>query len=325
MHNHWPTYVAPQVSYLFDKLVNVVFIGSRGAGDRQWVLVDAGLPGSAHKIKRAAASFFGEASRPASIILTHGHADHIGAIHTLAHEWDVPVYAHEMELPYLTGRSSYPPQDPLVGGGAMPFASLLFPRGPIDLGTHVHALPADGSIPGLNDWRWLATPGHTPGHVSLVRDRDRTLIAGDAFVTTKQESLGAVLSQRVELHGPPKYFTPDWDSARTSVRLLAEYGPHIAITGHGRPMQGLELQRSLRRLAANFDMLARPTRGRYHDEPAVADLSGVVHVPPAVSGNNALALAGAGLAIGLAIAVLTSRRGDDDEAALEPAVADAAA
>ena len=37
-------------------------------------------------------------------------------------------------------------------------------------------------------WRWVHTPGHTAGHVSLFRDADRTLIAGDAFVTTKQES-----------------------------------------------------------------------------------------------------------------------------------------
>ena len=42
---------------------------------------------------------------------------------------------------------------------------------------------------------------------------DRTLIAGDAFITTKQESAYAVATQRPELHGPPMYFTPDWRSA----------------------------------------------------------------------------------------------------------------
>src|SRR3954466_11738756 len=100
-------YVAPQVSYLLDKMVNVVFVGAHNAGDRGWVLVDAGLPGSASKIKRAAEQLFGHDARPAAIILTHGHVDHIGAIHTLAEEWDAQVYAHPMELPYLTGRSSY--------------------------------------------------------------------------------------------------------------------------------------------------------------------------------------------------------------------------
>src|SRR4051794_16775389 len=61
---HWPSYVAPQVSFLFDKMVNVVFVGTQGAPDRKWTLIDAGLPTSAHRIKQAAASFFGEDSRP---------------------------------------------------------------------------------------------------------------------------------------------------------------------------------------------------------------------------------------------------------------------
>ena len=227
-HGEAPRYVSTDVSYLLDKFVNVVFVGAQGAGDRQWVLVDAGLPGSADRIRRAAAAQFGEGARPSAIILTHGHFDHIGAIHTLVREWEAPVYAHELELPYLTGRSAYPPPDPLVGGGAMSYLSFLYPRGPIDLGGNVHALPADGSVPGMSGWRWIATPGHAPGHVSLVRDSDRTLIAGDAFVTTKQESMLSALTQRPEMHGPPMYFTPDWGDARQSVRRLAEYAPTAA-------------------------------------------------------------------------------------------------
>src|SRR3712207_7159986 len=43
--------------------------------------------------------------------------DHVGVLETLAAEWDVPVVAHELEAPYLTGQASYPPPDPSVGGG----------------------------------------------------------------------------------------------------------------------------------------------------------------------------------------------------------------
>jgi glyoxylase-like metal-dependent hydrolase (beta-lactamase superfamily II) len=302
-----PRYVASDVAYLFDRMVNVVFVGAPGAGDREWVLVDAGLPGSADKIKRAAAQAFG-GSRPAAILLTHGHVDHVGAIHTLVREWDVDVYAHPLELPYLTGRSSYPPPDPFVGGGAMPWLSLLFPRKPIDLGARVHVLPEDGSVPGLAGWRWIPTPGHSPGHVSFVRDADRTLIAGDAFVTTKQESLVAVMTQRPEVHGPPMYFTPDWGAARRSVRHLADYAPTAAITGHGPPMRGERLQSALRQLASQFDERARPAHGRYRDRPAIADERGVVELPPPEVSARTLALSGLALATTIGVVVALRRR-----------------
>lgn len=308
-----PRYVAPEVSYLLDYIVNVCFVGPAGAGDREWVLVDAGLPASADRIKRAATRLFGPESRPAAIVLTHGHFDHVGALETLVREWDVPVYAHEMELPYLTGRSSYPPPDPFVGGGAMSAMSFLYPRGPIDLGSSVRALPADGSVPGMPGWRWIPTPGHSPGHVSLVRDVDRTLIAGDAFTTTKQESVVAVFTQRQEMHGPPMYFTPDWGAARTSLRHLADYAPTAAITGHGPPMRSAQLQSELRRLASHFEKWARPNHGRYHDRPAITDAEGVVQLPPPVVSGRALAITGlaVGAAIGLAV-VARQRRASRD-------------
>ncbi len=304
-----PRYVAPELSYLRDRFVNVCFVGAPGAADREWALVDAGLPGSADRIKRAAARLFGDTSRPAAILLTHGHADHIGAIHTLARDWDAQVYAHEMELPYLTGRSSYPPPDPFVGGGAMSVLSLLFPKRPIDLGARVHALPADGGVPGMRGWRWIPTPGHSPGHVSFVRDADRTLIAGDAFVTTKQESLVAALTQRAELHGPPMYFTPDWGAARASVRHLADYAPSAAVTGHGPPMRGERLQAELRQLASQFDERARPAHGRYRDRPAIADARGVVEVPPPEVSARTVALTGLAIGATIGLAVALRRRG----------------
>jgi glyoxylase-like metal-dependent hydrolase (beta-lactamase superfamily II) len=308
-----PRYVANDVSYLLDRFVNVVFVGAPAAGDRGWTLIDAGLPGSAAKIKRAAARLFGEGARPAAIVLTHGHVDHVGAIHTLAREWDAPVYAHELELPYLTGRSSYPPPDPFVGGGAMSVISILFPTKPINLGSRVHALPADGSVPGMPGWRWIPTPGHSPGHVSVVRDADRTLIAGDAFVTTKQESLVAALTQRPEFHGPPMYFTPDWDAARQSLRHLAEYEPTAAITGHGPAARGERLRMELHQLATHFDEWARPAHGRYRDRPAITNADGVVNVPPPVVSGRTVALTG--LALGAAVGFAYAMRQRDGRVA----------
>jgi len=276
----WPRPVTSDLTYLRTAIVNVFFSGLPGAGDRNWVLIDAGMPGSAGTIADAAAREFGRNARPSAIVMTHGHFDHVGALRELAEAWDAPVYAHELELPYLTGRSAYPPPDPTVGGGMMAALSWMYPRGPIDLGGRVHALPADGSVPFMPGWRWVHTPGHTAGHVSLFRDGDRTLIAGDAFVTTKQESALAVLEQRQEIHGPPAYYTSDWAAARRSVEALSALGPEIAATGHGVPMRGEELRAGLHELLRDFDRVAYPAHGRYALQPAVADASGVVSVPP---------------------------------------------
>ena len=90
----------------------------------------------------------------------------------------------------------------------------------------------------MPEWRWLHTPGHAPGHISLWREADRALIVGDAFITTAQESAYAVATQQPELHGPPMYFTPNWIAARSSVETLAALQPGIVITGHGPAMEG---------------------------------------------------------------------------------------
>ncbi|MDT0631654.1 MBL fold metallo-hydrolase [Rubrivirga sp. S365] len=272
--------VADSLVSLRTGIVNVLFVGPPGAGDRGWVLVDTGLPGSADAIREAAARRFGASARPSGIVLTHGHFDHVGAVEALAEAWDAPVYAHPLELPYLTGRSAYPPPDPTVGGGALAALSFLYPKRPIDLGDRARALPEGGAVPDMPGWRWIWTPGHAPGHVSLWREADRTLVAGDAFVTTKQESLISVALQRPTVQGPPAYFTPDWTAARHSVRELAALEPEAAGTGHGPPLRGAELRRGLARLAAEFERRAVPAHGRYVGSPAVTDAGGVVSVPP---------------------------------------------
>jgi glyoxylase-like metal-dependent hydrolase (beta-lactamase superfamily II) len=292
-----PEAVITDLGYLRTAIVNLYLFGRRDAPSGSWVLIDAGMPGSAARIIRAAEEWTGSGSAPAAIILTHGHFDHVGALERLLEQWDVPVYAHRLELPYLTGRSSYPPPDPTVGGGAMAALARFYPRGPINLGERVRALPEDGTVPGMPEWRWIHTPGHTPGHVSLFRDADRTLIAGDAFVTTKQESATAVLTQRPELHGPPAYYTQDWASARRSVERLAALEPLQVATGHGPPLRGQEMLANLHELARNFDRLAVPARGRYVRQPAVADERGVVAVPPPVPDPLPRILLGVGLAI----------------------------
>lgn len=262
--------IAPDLAYRRTGIVNVVFFGPEGAGDRNWVLIDTGLIGAHGAIVKAAASRFGENARPAAVVLTHGHFDHVGSVKQLAEDWDVPVYAHPAEHPYLNGSAAYPPPDPSVGGGLLARLSPLFPSGPIDLGERLRSLPEDGSVPNMPGWRWIHAPGHAPGQVCLWNSVTRTLIAADAIVTTGQESAYEAAVQEPEMHGPPMYFTPDWVSAHRSVESLAALEPELVITGHGRAMAGAEMRAALHQLAREFQSIAVPRTGHYVDHPATA-------------------------------------------------------
>jgi glyoxylase-like metal-dependent hydrolase (beta-lactamase superfamily II) len=250
--------IAVDLAYQLVAIVNVIFFGLPEAGPRGWVMIDAGLTGSAPLIRSTVKDRFGENRPPAAIILTHGHFDHVGALATLAEQWQAPIYAHPQEHPFLNGSASYPKPDATVGGGLMSLLAPFYPRGPIDVSRWLHPLPQDGSVPHMPGWRWLHTPGHAPGHVSLWRASHRSLVVGDAFITTAQESAFAVAMQAPELHGPPMYYTPDWQAAAESVRRLAALDPELVIAGHGPAMHGTPMRTALHRLAREFELVAVP-------------------------------------------------------------------
>jgi glyoxylase-like metal-dependent hydrolase (beta-lactamase superfamily II) len=260
--------------------VNIYMIANRRGAGKGWVLVDTGLKGSAKKIIAMAEALFGPGTRPSAIVLTHGHSDHSGSLCELLKYWDVPVYAHKLELPYLTGRSSYPPADPQVGGGLMSLVSWIFPVKPINVSRNIREIDLYDGIPELPEWKVIHTPGHTPGHISLFFPLNTTLIAGDAFTTTQAESAFYVLTYKKKVSGPPKYITTDWIAAGNSVRKLAALQPRIAATGHGPVMRGRELQQALSFLANRFEDIAVPDSGRYVGHAAVSNEDGVMYVPP---------------------------------------------
>ncbi len=249
--------IAPGLQGLKITFVNVFGVTHE---DGTWTLIDAAVPFSASRIRHWAESTFGRA--PNALVLTHGHFDHAGAAKELAEAWDVPVYAHPLEFPYLTGDKEYPAPDWKAGGGVMPLLSPTLPRGPIDLGSRLKPLPGEGAelrLAELPGWTLLHTPGHTPGHVSFFRKGDGTLLVGDAFCTTKPESFfAATFSQPAELHGPPAYFTSDWSAAKHSVRKLAELHPATVAPGHGKPLAGDGVAAALTKLANDFERIAVP-------------------------------------------------------------------
>lgn len=234
---------------------NVYFVCSGS----DWVLVDTAWPKRASVIRSAAASVFGAGTRPTAILLTHFHPDHSGSALELARLWSLPVWVHPDELPFAGGGYVPAYAHPLDRWVVAPLMHLV-PRHKRDAmqsrnsleGTAVAFDPETG-VPGLPDWECVLTPGHTPGHTSYFRPRDRVLISGDALVTVRLNTLSGLLWERPGLSGPPWYTTWSSRAARESVERLARLRPTVLAGGHGPPMSGTETAEELRMFAGALD------------------------------------------------------------------------
>jgi glyoxylase-like metal-dependent hydrolase (beta-lactamase superfamily II) len=242
--------------YCFRILIANVYFVRSGSG---WVLIDTALPNSAAKIRAVADHLIGPGTRPASIIMTHGHLDHSGSVVDLARGWNVPAYLHPLEFPFCEGKRPYPLPDPSVGG-FMALLSRFMPVTKIDLQGVPQPVEASQPVPDLPDWQSVFTPGHSPGHLSFFRASDGTLLAGDAFATANLDSLWDLLRGKQQLSRPPAPVTCDWKAARQSVVSLAALNPKVLACGHGVPMTGSDAPQLFQEFAKNFPV---PAHGKY--------------------------------------------------------------
>ena len=265
-----PKRIAADVAWHPAGFSNVYFIGRPGS---QWVLVDTGKPGLAEEIRAASEARFGH-TPPSAIVLTHGHYEQSGNAQQLAEYWRVRIYAHRLELPYLKGISTYPPPDPLVGGFFGLVSAFLPAEAPV-LDAPIYPLPEQLSI--LPGWRIIHTPGHTPGHVSLYREDDGTLISGDAISTVDLENLHDILTHTSGIAAGPVSYVSDWQMFIQSVQTLAALRPRVLGAAHGKPLEHRDLAIKLGNFAKH---IAPPEFGRYSQEPARTDENGIVSLPP---------------------------------------------
>ena len=255
MARHVPREIAPGVHMLTlgrgVAAANVYLVRS---ADGTWALVDAGWRPSAPAIDAAAEKLLGPGRRPTAILLTHIHPDHSGAAGTLARSWGVPVHAHADEVVMAAGRYLPERSMPLDRWMVIPLMNLLpaqrraAVQAAGDITDVIRPLGPSGAVPGLPDWEYVPTPGHTPGHVAYLRRADGVLLSGDAVLTVDLSSLVGAVSGRGRLAGPPRLTTWDRAAAQRSVEAVAALNPRVLGPGHGRPL-ALGTARALHALA----------------------------------------------------------------------------
>ena len=150
--------------------------------DRQVTLVDTGLRSAPRRIVASLAAIGKRPQDVTRIVLTHAHQDHAGGARRLLEETGLRgVAIHQADAAYIrTGRP--PATDRTVTGGRL--ASRLptggFPA--VEVSTELH----DGQVlPVAGGWEVSYTPGHTPGHISLLHQPTRVLITGDALFNVR--------------------------------------------------------------------------------------------------------------------------------------------
>jgi glyoxylase-like metal-dependent hydrolase (beta-lactamase superfamily II) len=252
-----PVEIAPDVLCLGPwgrSQTNVYFV----RGGSEWVLVDAGWERDTARIETAARRLTGPDASPAAILLTHDHPDHAGAAKALAAAWRCEILLHPAEAPIANGDFAAMERaaGPLDRWVILPLMRAIGERRRTEaiarssLAGLFRELEPDGALPGLDGWRWLATPGHTPGHVSFVRSADRVVLTGDALVTLRVNALDGMLLGRGGLSGPPWYTTWDRRAARASIAAIASLEPLVVGGGHGHPLIGPGTPDAVRSFAA---------------------------------------------------------------------------
>ncbi|MDO3704980.1 MBL fold metallo-hydrolase [Micromonospora sp. C28SCA-DRY-2] len=185
--------------------------------DGSVTLVDCGVKRAPARIVRGLAAIGRTPADVTRIVLTHAHPDHAGGAAELARRTGAPVAVHAADAGYAAAGQA-PPRDPAVTGARL-FARLPGGRFPA---VEVAQPLADGDVlPVGGGLRVVHTPGHSPGHVSLLHEPTRVLITGDALFNV------------AGVRWPIKSFCTDFRMTQQTAHVLGELDYDVAAFTHG--------------------------------------------------------------------------------------------
>lgn len=207
-------------------------------------LIDSGYPGDRELIGAALGAVGRNLTNVETVILTHGHVDHLGSAEWLRREHDVAVHVHRDEAAQARGerreritelalaRNLWRPGvitflgNALAKGGLKPehvqVVEVFEGDAPLDVPGH--------PVP-------VHTPGHTSGHAGFHLPERGVLFTGDALITV---DLWDESDRGPQLVRPE--FNHDHDQAAASLGRFGSLEAAAVVPGHGRPYRGSPAQ-----------------------------------------------------------------------------------
>ncbi len=186
-------------------------------------LIDTGLPGSYNGIMNFLHRIGRSVEDIGSIIITHNHIDHIGAVQDLRRFADIRVFMHKAGMAESDTDPSYP-----EGLGRLlriPFLHRVRRHFVLEPGDVDVQLEGGETLELLGGLEVVPTPGHTPGSICLYAPGPKLMFVGDALQR-----------RRKKLRLPAKMVSTDLVAAVASVKKMAELAPEIICFGHGKPL-----------------------------------------------------------------------------------------
>lgn len=193
-------------------------------GDEGVVLIDTGLPGKEGPITAGLTSIGRSLPDVSAILLTHGHSDHTGNVAWAKSESGGAVFISSNDAKYLRGTEP-PPPPPMLAWPLLEMIVRLVPDAPV-LEPDVE-LAGSMAVPGWEGMSAVATPGHTPGHLSYLLDRgDGVLFAGDSAMCSRSGKINRGFMNRKSI---------EFDA---SLRATAVLEFDVACFGHSNAIVG---------------------------------------------------------------------------------------
>lgn len=187
--------------------------------DGQVCLVDCGLKRAPRKIVAALAYVGRQPSDVTRILLTHAHLDHAGGARQMVDLTHADgVHVHSADANYIREGKAPPPDTSITSGRI--FSRM--PGGNFNSAAVAGELHDGQIVDVAGGLRVVHTPGHSPGHVSLLHESSGVLITGDA-----------IYNVRSRMNWPIKALCTSYRQNQQSAHALGELEYSTAAFTHG--------------------------------------------------------------------------------------------